>query len=180
MDVPGIHFRQLIPAGEVPVTPARPPRLLLGAAAVTTVLFAVACGSPSKSTSAVLSPPASSSAAASAQPEKAHITVGTLPIVDAADLFIAINKEYFHRAGLTVTPEIIQATSQTTPDLVSGKMDFPCSIMYRRWKSSRTAILDLSTLLRARSRRPTCQKSWSPRAPRSLPWLTSKARRSVR
>jgi NitT/TauT family transport system substrate-binding protein len=106
------------------VTPARPPRLLLGAAAVTTVLFAVACGSPSKTTSAASSPPASSSAAASAKPEKTHITVGTLPIADAADLFIAINKGYFHRAGLTVTPEIIQATSQTTPDLVSGRMDF--------------------------------------------------------
>jgi hypothetical protein len=50
--------------------------------------------------------------------------VGTLPIADAADLFIAINKGYFHRAGLTVTPEIIQATSQTTPDLVSDRMDF--------------------------------------------------------
>jgi NitT/TauT family transport system substrate-binding protein len=106
------------------VTPARPPRLLLGAAAVTTVLLAVACGSTSKTTSAASSPSASSPAAASAKPEETHITVGTLPIADAADLFIAINKGYFHRAGLTVTPEIIQATSQTTPDLVSGKMDF--------------------------------------------------------
>src|SRR5580698_4424981 len=117
-------FSSANPAGEVPVTPARPPRLLLGAAAVTTVLFAVACGSAGKTTSAASSPPASSSAAAGAKPEKTHITVGTLPIADAADLFIAINKGYFHRAGLTVTPEIIQATSQTTPDLVSDRMDF--------------------------------------------------------
>src|ERR1700735_4440280 len=91
----GIHFHQLIPAGEVPVTPARPPRLLLGAAAVTTVLFAVTCGSAGKTTSAALSPPASSSAAAAPKPKKTHITVGTLPIADAADLFIAINKGYF-------------------------------------------------------------------------------------
>ncbi len=90
---------------------------------MTTVLFPVACGSPIKTTS-VASSPSSSSAAASAKPEKTHITVGTLPIADAADLFIAINKGYFHRVGLTVTPEIIQATSQTTPDLVSGKMGF--------------------------------------------------------
>jgi NitT/TauT family transport system substrate-binding protein len=61
---------------------------------------------------------------ASGTPEKTHISVGTLPIADAADLFIAINKGYFRQAGLTVTPVIIQATSQTTPDLVSGKMDF--------------------------------------------------------
>jgi NitT/TauT family transport system substrate-binding protein len=109
------------------VTLARPPRLLLGVAAATTVLFAVACGSSGgpassgKSTSATSS---SAATAASAKPEKTHISVGTLPIADAADLFIAINKGYFRKAGLTVTPEIIQATSQTTPDLVSGKMDF--------------------------------------------------------
>jgi NitT/TauT family transport system substrate-binding protein len=90
------------------------------AAAVTAVLLAAACGSSSNATSTS----SHSSTAASAKPEKAHITVGTLPIADAADLFIAINKGYFRRAGLTVTPEIIQATSQTTPDLVSGKMDF--------------------------------------------------------
>jgi NitT/TauT family transport system substrate-binding protein len=107
------------------VTLARPPRLLLGAAAVTTLLFAVACGSSSRTTSATSSlSPSSSPVAASARPEKAHITVGTLPIADAADLFIAIKNGYFRQAGLTVTPEIIQATSQTTPDLVSGKMDF--------------------------------------------------------
>src|SRR6202012_4441650 len=48
----------------------------------------------------------------------------TLPIADAADLFIAIRNGYFRRAGLTVTPKKIRAPSQTTPDLVSGKMDF--------------------------------------------------------
>ena len=100
------------------MTLTRPPRLLLGAAvAVTTVLLAAACGSSSSTTSAT-------SHSASAKPEKTQITVGTLPIADAADLFIAIKKGYFRQAGLTVTPEIIQATSQTTPDLVSGKMDF--------------------------------------------------------
>jgi NitT/TauT family transport system substrate-binding protein len=105
------------------VTLARRPRLLLGVAAATTVLFAAACSSSGHPTSAGSSSSAAT-AAASAKPEKAHITVGTLPIADAADLFIAINKGYFRKAGLTVTPEIIQATSQTTPDLVSGKMDF--------------------------------------------------------
>ena len=106
------------------MTLARPPHLLLGAAAAaTTVLLAVACSSAGNSTSSG-STSSAAAAAASTKPEKAHITVGTLPIADAADLFIAINKGYFHKAGLTVTPEIIQATAQTTPDLVSGKMDF--------------------------------------------------------
>jgi NitT/TauT family transport system substrate-binding protein len=104
------------------VTLTRPPRVLLAAVTAATALFAVACsssvGSHTTSTSS------SSAAEARGKPEKAHISVGTLPIADAADLFIAINKGYFREEGLTVTPEIIQATSQTTPDLVSGKMDF--------------------------------------------------------
>jgi hypothetical protein len=38
--------------------------------------------------------------------------VGTLPIADAADLFIAINKGYFHRAGLTVTPDLVSGENR--------------------------------------------------------------------
>ncbi len=104
------------------MTLTRPPRVLLAAVTAATALFAVACSSSggSRTTSTSSSP----AAAAHGKPEKAHISVGTLPIADAADLFIAINKGYFRKEGLTVTPEIIQATSQTTPDLVSGKMDF--------------------------------------------------------
>ncbi len=103
------------------MTLARPPRLLLGAVAAATVLAAVACSSAAGS-----QPSKSSSIAVTAhdRPEKTHLRVGTLPIADAADLFIAIDKGYFRKEGLTVTPEIIQATAQTTPDLVSGTMDF--------------------------------------------------------
>ena len=102
------------------MTLARPPRLLLGAAAAATVLAAVACSSSGGSQ---LSNSSSIKVMSQAKPEKTHIRVGTLPIADAADLFIAIDKGYFRKQGLTVTPEIIQATAQTTPDLVSGKMD---------------------------------------------------------
>jgi NitT/TauT family transport system substrate-binding protein len=104
---------------EALVTLARPPRLLLGAVAAATVLAAVACSSSGGSQTSK-----STSVTTSTKPEKSHISVGTLPIADAADLFIAIDQGYFRKVGLTVTPEIIQATAQTTPDLVSGKMDF--------------------------------------------------------
>ena len=103
------------------MTLTRPPRLLLGAAAAATALAAVACSSSGGSQSSNSS---SISVTAHTKPEKTHIRVGTLPIADAADLFIAIDQGYFRKEGLTVTPEIIQATAQTTPDLVSGKMDF--------------------------------------------------------
>lgn len=104
------------------MTLTRPPRVLLAAVTAATALFAVACSSSGGSHTTSTS--SSSAAEVHGKPEKAHISVGTLPIADAADLFIAINNGYFRKEGLTVTPEIIQATSQTTPDLVSGKMDF--------------------------------------------------------
>ena len=100
------------------MTLARPPRLLLGAAAVATVLAAAACSSSAGT------PSSNTSVTTHSKPEKTHIKVATLPIADAADLFIAINKGYFRKQGLTVTPEIIQATPQITPDLVAGKVDF--------------------------------------------------------
>ncbi len=57
-------------------------------------------------------------------PEKTHIVVGTLPIPDAAPLFIAIKRGFFRQQGLTVTPEIITNTPASTPKLISGTMDF--------------------------------------------------------
>src|ERR687888_2578144 len=57
-------------------------------------------------------------------PEKTHITVGTLPVPDAAPLFIAIQRGFFKAEGLTVKPELIQASAQSTPKLLAGTMDF--------------------------------------------------------
>jgi NitT/TauT family transport system substrate-binding protein len=105
------------------VTLARPRGLLTAAVIVAAGILASACSSGP----GPIKPGASStgsSAAAAAKPEKSQITVGTLPIADAADLFIAIHKGYFRSVGLTVKPEILQATSQATPDLISGKLDF--------------------------------------------------------
>ena len=100
------------------MTLARPRGLLTVA-----VILASACSSGNSSAKPGASS-TSSSAAAAAKPEKSQITVGTLPIADAADLFIAIHKGYFRSVGLTVKPEILQATSQATPGLLSGKLDF--------------------------------------------------------
>jgi NitT/TauT family transport system substrate-binding protein len=57
-------------------------------------------------------------------PEKAHITVATLPIPDAAPLFIAMHRGFFKQQGLTVTPEIITNTPAATPKLLAGTLDF--------------------------------------------------------
>ncbi|HZB31369.1 MAG TPA: ABC transporter substrate-binding protein [Streptosporangiaceae bacterium] len=57
-------------------------------------------------------------------PEKTHITVGTLPVPDAAPLFIAIERGFFKAEGLTVKPELIQSSPLATPKLVAETMDF--------------------------------------------------------
>jgi NitT/TauT family transport system substrate-binding protein len=55
--------------------------------------------------------------------EKTHLTVGTLPVADAAPLFIANQRGYFKQEGLTVKPTLIAASSQSTAPLLAGTMD---------------------------------------------------------
>src|SRR5215475_12670924 len=43
--------------------------------------------------------------------EKTHITVGSLPIPDAAALYIAIKRGFFKQVGLTVTPKVVPSGS---------------------------------------------------------------------
>jgi NitT/TauT family transport system substrate-binding protein len=64
------------------------------------------------------------SSSSEAGPEKTRITVGTLPVPDAAPLFIAIQRGFFKAEGLTVKPELIQSSPLATPKLVAGTMDF--------------------------------------------------------
>lgn len=109
------------------MTLVRPRGVLTLAVIAAAAILASACGSGNSagnSPGQPTAPASGSSASADAKPEKTQITVGTLPIADAADLFIAIHRGYFRGVGLTVKPEIIQATSQSTPGLLSGKLDF--------------------------------------------------------
>jgi NitT/TauT family transport system substrate-binding protein len=55
--------------------------------------------------------------------EKSTITVGVLPIPDAAPLFIAKQKGFFREEGLTVKTEVLQSSSFAVPKLRSGAMD---------------------------------------------------------
>lgn len=71
-------------------------------------LFAAACGG---------SPAASRS---SAEPERPHLVVGTLPIPDGAPLFIAINRGFFKEQGLQVEARIINSGPEAIPLLRSG------------------------------------------------------------
>jgi NitT/TauT family transport system substrate-binding protein len=55
--------------------------------------------------------------------EKTHLTVGALPIVDDAPLFLAMKNGYFKQQGLTVTTEIIPQSTLAIPDMLHGTVD---------------------------------------------------------
>ena len=87
------------------------------------LLFPAAVGVLALLVSACASSGASNTPSGSG-PEKTHITVATLPIPDAAPLFIAIHRGFFKKQGLTVTPEIITNTPASAAKLAGGELDF--------------------------------------------------------
>jgi NitT/TauT family transport system substrate-binding protein len=84
---------------------------LRGVAVITAVvLTAAGCGSDDdKSTGAGL--------------EKSTITVGLLPIADAAQLKLAIDRGFFKAEGLTVKTQMLQGGAEAPPKLQSGNLD---------------------------------------------------------
>ncbi len=65
------------------------------------------------------------------QPEMAEITVGVLPIVDVAPVYLAIAEGLFESEGITVTPEVTQGGAAAIPALQGGDLD----IAYGAWPS---------------------------------------------
>ncbi|MFI7638160.1 ABC transporter substrate-binding protein [Nonomuraea sp. NPDC049400] len=82
--------------------------LTLGAAACSTG------GSPTAS-----APPSASAGGL----EKTKIKVATLPAIDSAALYVAIDQKLFEKEGLEVTPQVVQAAPEAIPMLVKGEID---------------------------------------------------------
>jgi NitT/TauT family transport system substrate-binding protein len=55
--------------------------------------------------------------------EKSSLTVGMLPIQDAAQLKVAIDKGYFQAEGLTVEMQMLGGGAEAVPKLQSGNID---------------------------------------------------------
>jgi len=87
------------------------------AAGLATLLATAACGRSATSTTS------GSSSSSSSGLEKTHLTVGALPIVDDAPLFLAIKNGYFKQQGLTVTTQIIPQSTLAIPDMLHGTVD---------------------------------------------------------
>lgn len=115
----------------------RPWRVTTMLAAIMLVL--VACnGSTGDSPSAAnASEPASSADPGESEPptggdpELAEITVGVLPIVDVAPVYLAIDQGLFEAEGITVTPEVMQGGAAAIPALQGGDLD----IAFGAWPS---------------------------------------------
>jgi NitT/TauT family transport system substrate-binding protein len=80
------------------------------------LLATAACGGSATSTT-------SGSGSSSSGLEKTHLTIGALPIVDDAPLFLAIKNGYFKQQGLTVTTQIIPQSTLAIPDMLHGTVD---------------------------------------------------------
>ncbi|POM23070.1 putative aliphatic sulfonates-binding protein precursor [Actinomadura rubteroloni] len=89
----------------------RPVRAVLGGAlAALLALGATGCGD-------------GDGARPAAGPEKAELTVGTMPIAEGAAVQIAIDRGYFRAEGLTVHQKIVAGGAQALPQLKDGGLD---------------------------------------------------------
>ena len=87
---------------------------LAAAAGLAAVLLAAGCSSSGSSN-------ASSSASPSASAlEQSHISVGALPVVDDAGLYLAQKLGYFKQEGLTVTIVPVTQSTEAIPDMLHG------------------------------------------------------------
>jgi NitT/TauT family transport system substrate-binding protein len=102
----------------------RSPRLgrisLTATAGLAVALLAVGCSSSGSSNAS-----SSASASGSASPstgklEQTSITVGALPVVDSAGLFLAQKLGYFKQEGLTVKITTVAQSTQAIPDMLHG------------------------------------------------------------
>jgi NitT/TauT family transport system substrate-binding protein len=87
---------------------------LAATAGLAALLLAAGCSSSGSSKS-----PSSASPSASAL-EQSHISVGALPVVDDAGLYLAEKLGYFKQEGLTVTIEPVTQSTEAIPDMLHG------------------------------------------------------------
>lgn len=87
----------------------------IAAAGLAALWATAACGGSAQ--------PSTSTSSTGTGLEKTHLTVGALPIVDDAPLFLAIKNGYFKQQGLTVTTQIIPQSTLAIPDMLHGTVD---------------------------------------------------------
>jgi NitT/TauT family transport system substrate-binding protein len=94
---------------------------LAATAGVAAALLAAGCSSSGSSSSSSSSGSGSAAPSASAL-EQSHLTVGALPVVDDAGLYLANKLGYFKQEGLTVTIAPVTQSTQAIPDMLHGSI----------------------------------------------------------
>jgi NitT/TauT family transport system substrate-binding protein len=102
----------------------RASRLALAGAGLAAALVASACGSSSPS-----STPSKTTALT-------KITVGIVPIVDAAPYFLGVKEGYFKQAGLDVTTDVFAQSTLALPSLLHGSVQFVTAANTASWISA--------------------------------------------
>ena len=96
---------------------------LAATAGVAAALLAAGCSSSGSSSPSSSSGSGSKSASPSASAlEQSHITVGALPVVDDAGLYLANKLGYFTQEGLTLTIAPVTQSTQAIPDMLHGSI----------------------------------------------------------
>ena len=96
-------------------------RLSLAATGGLAVALLAACTSSGSSNSATT---------ASAHLEKTTVTVGALPVVDSAGLYLALQNGYFQQAGLNVKVTQVAKSPDAIPEMQAGKVDVVAGANY--------------------------------------------------
>ena len=108
-------------------SPRRRPALV-GMLAIAAGAVLSGCGGGSSAGSPAASAPASSagasSAAASSPAAVTKISVGVIPIIDVAPLYLGVQKGIFAKHGLEVTPKPAQGGAAIVPAVLSGENQF--------------------------------------------------------
>jgi NitT/TauT family transport system substrate-binding protein len=102
----------------------RSPRLgrisLTATAGLAVALLAVGCSSSGSSNASSSAPASGSASPSTAKLEQTSITVGALPVVDSAGLYLAQKLGYFKQEGLTVKITTVAQSTQAIPDMLHG------------------------------------------------------------
>ncbi|MEO3871976.1 ABC transporter substrate-binding protein [Nonomuraea sp. B12E4] len=80
-------------------------------------LGAVACSTGGSTTASA--PPSSSAGGL----EKTKLKIATLPAIDSAAIYVAIDQKLFEQEGLEVTPQVVQAAPEAIPMMLNGEID---------------------------------------------------------
>ncbi|TRW46808.1 ABC transporter substrate-binding protein [Georgenia yuyongxinii] len=99
-------------------------RLPLAAAAASALLFTAACGGGGTTEETSAAPGAEETTGAEAGGDLTPITVGVIPIVDTAAIWLGVDQGIFEEHGLDVTLDVAQGGAAIAPAVVSGDYQF--------------------------------------------------------